>query len=156
MLVTTVVPTYRRPESLARAVRSALDQTVSDHVVVVVDDLHVLDRPSVEAILFAARRLAADRAARWLVNRLTALGVEPAGDSFYFHRVALARQVTEPLETGERLDAAVALDADLDDPSAVVNRIRRPHGACWGLRFPGLGQRCRGFGSARSFERGSV
>lgn len=37
-LVTTVVPTYRRPESLARAVRSALDQTVRDHVVVVVDD----------------------------------------------------------------------------------------------------------------------
>jgi glycosyltransferase involved in cell wall biosynthesis len=37
-LVTTIVPTYRRPESLARAVRSALDQTVRDHVVVVVDD----------------------------------------------------------------------------------------------------------------------
>ncbi len=37
-LVTTVVPTYRRPESVARAVRSALDQTVRDHVVVVVDD----------------------------------------------------------------------------------------------------------------------
>jgi glycosyltransferase involved in cell wall biosynthesis len=37
-LVTTIVPTYRRPESLARAVRSALDQTVHDHVVVVVDD----------------------------------------------------------------------------------------------------------------------
>src|SRR5688500_6003394 len=33
------------------------------------------------------------RAARWLANRLTALGVEPAGDSFYFHRVPLARQV---------------------------------------------------------------
>jgi len=37
-LVTTVVPTYRRPEAVARAVRSALDQTVRDHVVVVVDD----------------------------------------------------------------------------------------------------------------------
>jgi glycosyltransferase involved in cell wall biosynthesis len=37
-LVTTIVPTYRRPESLTRAVRSALDQTVHDHVVVVVDD----------------------------------------------------------------------------------------------------------------------
>jgi hypothetical protein len=33
------------------------------------------------------------RAARWLVSRLTALGVEPAGDSFYFHRVPLVRQV---------------------------------------------------------------
>lgn len=37
-LVATVVPTYRRPESLVRAVRSALAQTVEDQVVVVVDD----------------------------------------------------------------------------------------------------------------------
>lgn len=37
-LVATIVPTYRRPDSLVRAVRSALDQTVRDHVVVVVDD----------------------------------------------------------------------------------------------------------------------
>jgi hypothetical protein len=36
------------------------------------------------------------RAARWLVNRLTALSVEPAGDSFYFHRVPLARQILGP------------------------------------------------------------
>ena len=37
-LVATVVPTCARPELLARAVRSALAQTVEDHVVVVVDD----------------------------------------------------------------------------------------------------------------------
>lgn len=37
-LVATIVPTYGRPQSLVRAVRSALAQTVSDHVVVVVDD----------------------------------------------------------------------------------------------------------------------
>lgn len=37
-LVATVIPTYRRPELLARAVRSALDQTVEDNVVVVVSD----------------------------------------------------------------------------------------------------------------------
>jgi glycosyltransferase involved in cell wall biosynthesis len=36
--VVTVIATYRRPEMLARAVRSALDQTVTDHHVVVVDD----------------------------------------------------------------------------------------------------------------------
>ncbi|GEN79725.1 hypothetical protein N867_07350 [Actinotalea fermentans ATCC 43279 = JCM 9966 = DSM 3133] len=36
--VVTVVPTYRRPESLVRAVDSALAQDVADHVVVVVDD----------------------------------------------------------------------------------------------------------------------
>ena len=36
--VTTVIPTYRRPEQLAAAVRSALDQTVREHRVIVVDD----------------------------------------------------------------------------------------------------------------------
>jgi glycosyltransferase involved in cell wall biosynthesis len=37
-LVATIVPTCRRPESLVRAVHSALAQTLEDHVVVVVDD----------------------------------------------------------------------------------------------------------------------
>jgi hypothetical protein len=37
-LVAIIIPTYRRPEALCRAVRSALAQTVSDQVVVVVDD----------------------------------------------------------------------------------------------------------------------
>jgi glycosyltransferase involved in cell wall biosynthesis len=37
-LVATIIPTHRRPHSLARAVDSALAQTVRDHVVVVVDD----------------------------------------------------------------------------------------------------------------------
>src|SRR5262249_25573705 len=37
-LVATIVPTYRRPEQLRSAVRSALAQTITDHVVVVVDD----------------------------------------------------------------------------------------------------------------------
>lgn len=36
--VATVVATFRRPDPLVRAVRSALAQTVEDHVVVVVDD----------------------------------------------------------------------------------------------------------------------
>jgi len=36
--VTTVVPTYRRPDSLRRAVASALAQEVTDHTVIVVDD----------------------------------------------------------------------------------------------------------------------
>jgi glycosyltransferase involved in cell wall biosynthesis len=37
-LVTTVIPTYRRPESLVAAVRSVLAQTVRDQRVIVVDD----------------------------------------------------------------------------------------------------------------------
>ena len=36
--VVTVIATYRRAEGLTAAVRSALDQTVTDHLVVVVDD----------------------------------------------------------------------------------------------------------------------
>lgn len=36
--VTTIIPTYRRPELLPEAVASALGQTVTDHLVVVVDD----------------------------------------------------------------------------------------------------------------------
>lgn len=34
----------------------------------------------------------ADKAARWLATRLAALGVEPGGDSGYFHRVPLRRR----------------------------------------------------------------
>jgi glycosyltransferase involved in cell wall biosynthesis len=37
-LVTTVIPTYRRPVELVAAVRSALAQTVRDNTVIVVDD----------------------------------------------------------------------------------------------------------------------
>ncbi len=37
-LVVTVIPTFRRPHQLYSAVRSALAQTVTDHVVIVVDD----------------------------------------------------------------------------------------------------------------------
>ncbi|MDQ0935598.1 glycosyltransferase family 2 protein [Streptomyces turgidiscabies] len=37
-LVATVIATHRRPEALRAAVRSALDQTVGNHVVIVVDD----------------------------------------------------------------------------------------------------------------------
>ena len=36
--VVTIIPTYRRPEMLPAAVRSALDQTERDHVVIVIDD----------------------------------------------------------------------------------------------------------------------
>lgn len=36
--VTTVIPTYRRPESLLAAVHSALAQDVAEHTVIVVDD----------------------------------------------------------------------------------------------------------------------
>jgi len=37
-LVTTIIPTYKRPDQLREAVKSALDQTVRDHRIIVVDD----------------------------------------------------------------------------------------------------------------------
>ena len=37
-MVATIIATYRRPEGLLAAVRSALAQTITDHLVVVVDD----------------------------------------------------------------------------------------------------------------------
>jgi glycosyltransferase involved in cell wall biosynthesis len=37
-LVTTVIPTYKRADSLAAAVESALAQTVAEHLVIIVDD----------------------------------------------------------------------------------------------------------------------
>jgi hypothetical protein len=41
----------------------------------------------------------AERAARYLADRLRAIGAEPAGDSGYFHRVPLVRQYLSPRTT---------------------------------------------------------
>ncbi len=61
---------------IGAAVLSLLSRCAEETpVVVVVDDLHTLDRPSAEAVLFAARRLAADRVA------LLAAARTPEGDS---------------------------------------------------------------------------
>ena len=40
----------------------------------------------------------ADRAAAWIARRLQALGVEPGGDSGYFHRVPMRSSRTVPKE----------------------------------------------------------
>src|SRR5579859_7978468 len=37
-LVTTVIPTYKRADSLVAAVQSALAQSIAEHLVIVVDD----------------------------------------------------------------------------------------------------------------------
>jgi glycosyltransferase involved in cell wall biosynthesis len=56
--VATVVATYRRPELLYRAVRSALEQSVRDHVVLVVDDagglLELPDDPRLFSVSLAS------------------------------------------------------------------------------------------------------
>ncbi|MGW3356287.1 glycosyltransferase family 2 protein [Streptomyces bungoensis] len=52
-LVATVIATHRRPDELRAAVRSALDQTVRDQVVVVVDDGAGLPELPEEPRLFA-------------------------------------------------------------------------------------------------------
>ena len=55
--VITVIATYRRPELAAKAVRSALAQTVADHHIVVVDDaggqLPAVDDPRVTVVSLA-------------------------------------------------------------------------------------------------------
>lgn len=51
--VATVIATHRRPEALLRAVRSALDQSVRDHVVLVVDDGAGLPELPADPRLFA-------------------------------------------------------------------------------------------------------
>lgn len=51
--VVTIIPAYCRPDLLKRAVRSALDQTVRDHVVVVVDDGGGLPALSADPRLYA-------------------------------------------------------------------------------------------------------
>ncbi|WP_234490324.1 glycosyltransferase family 2 protein [Streptomyces sp. MBT33] len=52
-LVATVIATHRRPEALRAAVRSALDQTVRDQVVIVVDDGAGLPELPFDTRLFA-------------------------------------------------------------------------------------------------------
>ncbi|MDC2954218.1 MULTISPECIES: glycosyltransferase family 2 protein [Streptomyces] len=52
-LVATVIATHRRPEALRAAVRSALDQTVRDQVVIVVDDGAGLPELPADTRLFA-------------------------------------------------------------------------------------------------------
>jgi hypothetical protein len=52
-LVATVIATHRRPDALRAAVRSALDQTVRDQVVVVVDDGAGLPELPADPRLFA-------------------------------------------------------------------------------------------------------
>ena len=51
--VVTVIPTYRRPQLLQRAVRSALDQQIDDHLVLVVDDAGGLPRLPTDPRLYA-------------------------------------------------------------------------------------------------------
>ena len=56
-MVVTVIATYRRPEGLQAAVDSALAQTVTDHLVVVVDDGGGLpELPADERVLAIALR----------------------------------------------------------------------------------------------------
>ena len=38
----------------------------------------------------------ADKAAKWLAARLTTLGLEPGGDSGYYHRVPMRKTVITP------------------------------------------------------------
>ncbi|MEU6212288.1 glycosyltransferase family 2 protein [Streptomyces sp. NPDC047023] len=72
--VATVIATHRRPEALVAAVRSALEQTVEDQVVIVVDDGAGLPRLPADPRLFAvslARNTATAGVVRNVGIRLT-------------------------------------------------------------------------------------
>lgn len=73
-LVSTVIPTYRRPALLRAAIASALDQTVTDHAIVVVDDCGGLSElpndPRVHAVSLA-RNVAVPGVSRNVGLRLT-------------------------------------------------------------------------------------
>ncbi|MEU3059175.1 glycosyltransferase family 2 protein [Streptomyces subrutilus] len=73
-LVATVIATHRRPDALREAVRSALAQTVPDHVVIVVDDGAGLPELVADPRLFAvslARNTATAGVVRNVGIRLT-------------------------------------------------------------------------------------
>ncbi|GGZ55261.1 glycosyltransferase family 2 protein [Streptomyces subrutilus] len=73
-LVATVIATHRRPDALREAVRSALAQTVADHVVIVVDDGAGLPELAADPRLFAvslARNTATAGVVRNVGIRLT-------------------------------------------------------------------------------------
>ncbi len=73
-LVATVIATHRRPEALRAAVRSALEQTVTDQVVIVIDDGAGLPELAQDSRLFAvslARNTATAGVVRNVGIRLT-------------------------------------------------------------------------------------
>jgi DNA-binding CsgD family transcriptional regulator len=83
-------------------------------VAVVVDDLHLADTPSADALLFAARRLAADPVVALLAVRT------PEGD----HLVA---DLDSMRVSGLDLDAARTLVAHVRGPSVADETVRRLH-----------------------------
>lgn len=101
--VVTVIPTYRRPELLREAVASALGQSVSDHLVIVVDDGGGLPRLPADDRLVAislsrnSRRLGLVRNVGIRLTRSTYIAFLDDDNRWYPNHLAVA---TEALEKG--------------------------------------------------------
>ncbi|WP_280702820.1 glycosyltransferase family A protein [Kitasatospora sp. GP82] len=113
----TVIPTYRRPEGLRRAVESALAQTVKEQVVIVVDDgarpPELLDDPRLFAVS-PARNVAEEGVVRNVGIRL--------GSSRY---VAFLDDDSE--WKSDHLARAVEVLSAPGGPDAVCTALRRLH-----------------------------
>ncbi|MFF4262063.1 glycosyltransferase family 2 protein [Streptomyces virginiae] len=114
-LVATVIPTHRRPEALRAAVRSALAQTVTDHVVIVVDDGAGLPELPADPRLFAVS-LARNTATAGVVRNV---GI----------RLTRSRYVAflddDNLWEPDHLEQALATLEAPDGPDAVYTALRR-------------------------------
>ncbi len=152
---------------IGAAVLGLLSRCAEDGpVVVVVDDLHALDLPSAEAILFAARRLAADPVAVLLGARspeadhlLTGVPVLPLAGLDDEAAAALAAQgaggsvpagLLEPLlarASGNPLALLELAGDDLDslatDPADLPVRVPDTVAAAFARRLEQLGEECR-------------
>jgi hypothetical protein len=85
----------------------------------------------------------AERAARYLAERLRAIGADPAGDSGYFHRVPLVRQYLSPRTTftvteGGRA-SALAVGEDVVPILSPGENLYTKHRASGDVVFAGLG-----------------
>lgn len=150
--VVTVIPTYRRPELLVDAVRSALEQSVRDHAVVVVSDgepvpdvlphdprLHVIELQRNIGVAGAVRnvgiRLTSSRVIafldddnRWLDGHLTQLlpAIDAGADIAYSDLVRVLPDGREYDRLGSPFDRRALRNENYVDINTVVIR-RGPH-----------------------------
>ncbi len=153
--------------SIGAAVLSLLTRYAEESpVVVVVEDLHALDLPSAEAVVFAARRLAADPVAVLLTGRspeadhlvaglpqlrlsgldevdAAALAARAVGGTVPTGRLEplLARAGGNPLALLEL--AGDDLDALATDPAELPVRVPEAVAAAYGRRLDLLDEECR-------------
>ncbi|NEA65221.1 glycosyltransferase family 2 protein [Streptomyces sp. SID12488] len=114
-LVATVIATHRRPEALRAAVRSALDQTVRDQVVIVVDDGAGLPELPDDPRLFAVS-LARNTGVAGVVRNV---GIRLSSSRY------VAFLDDDNLWEPDHLERALAVLESPDGPDGVYTALRR-------------------------------